>query len=833
MNLHPVHHGLRRKVLVVLIAACYTSASANPTAPQVIAGQASFQQSGNLFSITNSPNAIINWQSFSIAPNEITRFIQQNADSRVLNRITGQDPSRILGALQSNGHVYLINPNGVLFGRDARVDVQGLVASSLALSDTDFLAGRQRFSGVGAGKVSNEGVIVTPGGGRVFLVGASVDNSGVITSPQGEVVLAAGHTVQLVDSSDPSVHVVVSAPDGQALNLGQVLAAGGRVGIYGALVNQRGKVSADSAVRGENGKIVLKASGTTLLEKGSITSAVNSAGQGGDIRLLGQRVGLMDDAQVDASGQSGGGQILIGGGYQGQDASVPNAQQTYIGAQVQVRSNALDNGNGGRIIAWGDNATRVYGSLFARGGAHGGDGGLIETSGHYLDMQGHADTRAPFGKTGQLLLDPTNITIISGSPSGGSNVQVTGNVFAETGSSTDSDLDTGRLISALSSNNITVSTASSAAAAGNLTVTGAIAWSSANSLTLLAQNNIAINNTISNANAPLVLSATNGSITQSSAITAASLTASAPAGSITLNHASNAISGAVTASAASNISLAAQTLTTGAVSASGSGIIQATSSSGALTIAGNMSTNGGAITLESNYLNGIATGSSTVISSAGGLVILRGDNMDLQGTINAGAGGITTIARSTSQAVHLGGTEADSTNILALTEAEIQRFNTTGSITLTNHGVTGSPDIEVGALNVASSHPSGTLNIVAQGDADINVLGNLTTNGVLVVTSGDTATSRITLDGALTSANSVVLSTGFLSANQNITAPTIGLVSKNSIDVGAVNETAGVLNIPTAKLSRFNTSSLLLQVDDSISSGDITFSQPFSWTGSL
>ncbi|WP_195764011.1 beta strand repeat-containing protein [Pseudoduganella rivuli] len=830
MNLHPVHHGLRRKVLAVLIAACYTSADANPTAPQVIAGQASFQQSGNLFSITNTPNAIINWQSFSIAPNEITRFIQQNADSRVLNRITGQDPSRILGALQSNGHVYLINPNGIMFGKDARVDVNGLVASSLALSDTDFLAGRNRFSGVNAGKVSNEGAITTPGGGRVFLVGSSVENSGVITSPQGDVVLAAGHTVQLVDSSDPSVHVVVSAPADQALNLGQVLASGGRVGIYGALVNQRGKVSADSAVRGENGKIVLKASGTTLLEKGSTTSAVNSAGQGGDIRLLGQRVGLMDDAQVDASGDAGGGQVLIGGGYQGKDASVPNAQQTYIGDQAQVRSDALGKGAGGRIIAWGDNATRVYGSLSARGGAQGGDGGLIETSGHYLDMQGSADTRAPLGKTGQLLLDPTSITIDNESFG---NVTLNSNQFAESGTSTSSGLDVGRLTAALANNNITVTTTSSASGTGTLTVSYPFSWSSSNSLTLLADSNIAINAAVSGSNAALNLTSTGGSISQSAAITAASVTASAAAGSISLNHTSNSISGNVAASASGNVLLVAQTLSTGAVTSSGGGIIQASSSSGALNINGNMSSNGGAITLQSAYGNGIVTGSSTAISSGGGLIILQGDNMNLQGTVSAGAGGISAVARSTSQALHLGGTEADSANTLALSEAEIQRLSTTGALTFTHTGSTGSPDVEVNALNTTTSHPTGALNIVASGDADIKVLGSVAASGNLVLATTDTTDARITVDGTLTSAASVVMTAGKMTINQNITGNVVGIISNNSIDLGASSETSGVLNIPTSSMSRFVTNNLSFTVSSNNASGDITISQPLSWGAHL
>ncbi len=104
---------------------------------------------GKQLTVTNSPGSIINWQSFSIAPGELTRFVQQNASSSVLNRITGQNPSQILGALQSNGKVFLINPNGIVFGANSRVDVNGLVASSLNLTDADFLSGEFKFSAGG------------------------------------------------------------------------------------------------------------------------------------------------------------------------------------------------------------------------------------------------------------------------------------------------------------------------------------------------------------------------------------------------------------------------------------------------------------------------------------------------------------------------------------------------------------------------------------------------------------------------------------------------------------------------------------------------------------
>ncbi|GAB3405162.1 filamentous hemagglutinin N-terminal domain-containing protein [Massilia agilis] len=405
---------IKRRLVPLLLAACFGAAVAAPTGQQVVAGQATFSQQGNVFSITNTPGTIINWQSFSINPGEITRFIQQGADSAVLNRIVGQDPSRILGALQSNGKVFLINPNGILFGRDARVDVNGLVATTLNLSNADFLAGKKNFSaGPTAGEVRNEGAITTPSGGQVFLVAPNVTNSGIITSPQGDVVLAAGHSVQLVDSRDPDLHVVVSAPDDQAINLGQVVAQGGRVGIYGALVNQRGLVSANSAVVGENGKIVLKASRDTLLEQGSVTSATG-AGKGGDVHLLGARVGLTGNAQVDASGAQGGGNVMVGGGWQGKDVLLSDASQTWMGKDARIKADATSQGNGGQVVLWSNDATGAYGSISARGGALGGDGGKVETSGHSLDVNGLAvNAGAAKGKSGSWLLDPYDIEVVS------------------------------------------------------------------------------------------------------------------------------------------------------------------------------------------------------------------------------------------------------------------------------------------------------------------------------------------------------------------------------------------------------------------------------------
>jgi filamentous hemagglutinin family protein len=300
-------------VAAVAVASCFAAgvALANPTGPVVVSGQASFHQQGSALSVTNSANAIIHWQSFSIGPAELTRFIQPSASSAVLNRVVGGIPSDILGALQSNGRVFLINPSGIVFGAGARIDVAGLVASTLDLANEDFLSGRLRFAATaGAGNIVNQGAIRTAPRGNVYLIAPSVENSGVITSPQGEIILAAGRSVELVDVGTPDLRVQITAPEGEALNLGSVVAQSGRIGIYAGLIQQKGAVNADTVVVGENGRISFKAKDITLAA-GSVTTASGAPGgvhDGGEVRIVADGTLNMEaGAEVHVDGGVDGG----------------------------------------------------------------------------------------------------------------------------------------------------------------------------------------------------------------------------------------------------------------------------------------------------------------------------------------------------------------------------------------------------------------------------------------------------------------------------------------------------------------------------------------------
>lgn len=257
---------------------------ANPVGPTVAQGAARFATSGSTLTVTNSPNAIIHWRSFSIGAGETTRFDQQSAASAVLNRVTTQSPSAILGALQSNGRVFLVNPNGIVFGPQSQVDVAGLVASTLDISNADFLAGRLRFAGAGGAAVVNRGEIETTGArAPVYLIGPAVTNGGVITSPRGEVILAAGRSVEVVDPGTPNLRVEIRANGNQTLNLGSVLSAGGRIDIVGGVIRQNGRVSADSAAVTPDGRIVLAATGRGTVSFGADSLTSNRSTESAEV----------------------------------------------------------------------------------------------------------------------------------------------------------------------------------------------------------------------------------------------------------------------------------------------------------------------------------------------------------------------------------------------------------------------------------------------------------------------------------------------------------------------------------------------------------------------
>lgn len=336
-------------------------ATALPTGGQVSAGQASIQTSGaNMLIQQGSDRAAINWQSFSVGKDAQVQFQQPSTSSVTLNRVVGTDPSQIFGRISANGQVILTNPAGVYFGKDSRVDVGGLIATTHGIGDADFMAGKSRFERNGStGSVVNEGELKASLGGYIALLAPEVRNQGAIIARLGTVALAAGESVDLhFDSNNRLTSIRVEPSQIAALieNRHAVEAPGGLVIIsaqsmdrlVGAVVRNSGRVAADG-LKQQGGRIILSAStridnsgsiaanavqGATaadsgpagtieisapaVVNSGSISAAVepaikavSPASTGGAVAVKAQQFTQTDSGRIDASAPKGGGQVTI------------------------------------------------------------------------------------------------------------------------------------------------------------------------------------------------------------------------------------------------------------------------------------------------------------------------------------------------------------------------------------------------------------------------------------------------------------------------------------------------------------------------------------------
>jgi len=375
------------------------AAFALPTGGEVVSGTASISQPNSQTMNINqgSQKAILNWQGFSIAKPETVNFLQPNSSAVALNRVVGNEQSQIYGALNANGHVFLVNQNGILFAPGASVNVGGLVASTNDIRNDDFLAGRNVFqSNGGTGTVVNQGKIESPTG-YAALIGRKVSNEGVIVART--VALAAGNRVALDMIGDRLINVRIeqAAVGAAALNKGAISAEGGSVyllarsadALLDTVVNNTGIIRANSLVE-RNGTIILDGgSAGVVANSGTLdVSGTASGATGGTVKVLGEKVALFNGTNINASGDAGGGTVLVGGNFHGAGPE-QNATATYVDAGASIKADAITSGNGGNVAVWADNTTRFYGSVSARGGAQSGDGGLIETSGqNYLEVSG-------------------------------------------------------------------------------------------------------------------------------------------------------------------------------------------------------------------------------------------------------------------------------------------------------------------------------------------------------------------------------------------------------------------------------------------------------------
>jgi filamentous hemagglutinin family protein len=460
-------------------AACLP-ALANPTGAVVVHGQATQTTNGNQLTVitqngAGTKHSAIDWQSFSIPKGSSTYFLQPDANSTVINRVVTNTPSLLFGNLGSNGHVVLVNHTGVTVGAGATVDAASFTASALGMRDADALAGRLRFGSAteSGGNVSVQGSVLARSG-DVVLIGSQVATgaNALVRSPNGSTVLAAGQQVELTGRGLEGISMLVQAPTDSALNLGTL--QGDAVGVFAGTLKTTGTIAA-TAVSTEGGKVVLKAADRA--EVGGTVSALGLAGRGGQVHVTGDKVAVLGDALIDVSGERGGGEALIGGGYKGQDARLANARRTSVQAGAKIRADALGSGNGGTVVVWSDQATQFLGTVSARGGLLGGNGGFAEVSGkRFLDYRGKADLGASNGAKGSLLLDPYNLTI------GYGGVPVLGDILDSTEPGTDSFITASSLSELLTSANVSL------AAINDIEVNRAVTGN--HSLTLTAGNEI-------------------------------------------------------------------------------------------------------------------------------------------------------------------------------------------------------------------------------------------------------------------------------------------------------------------------------------------------------
>lgn len=731
----------------LMAMAASSTVIAGPEGQQVVVGNVTFTRQGNLWVITASNGAIINYASFDLLPYETVRFIQPNQLSTVLNRINSAAPTRIDGRIEANGNVFFVNPAGVIFGAGATVNVGGLYAAAGHISNEDFTAGNLRFTGL-QGRVENSGNITA---NAVAMVGREAANHGTIIAQGGSVVMAAGQEV-FIGRNGSSVYTQIqggaSTQNGAAVqNTGTIKSAGGQVLMSagdadGMAIFNSGLIQAST--------IGLEGQGTGSVIVGGTLDASNAGGRGGDIAVTGQDVGLFG-ATVDASGTTGGGTIKIGGDAGGQ-GDTRRSDHVFVDRASVVRADAYDSGDGGRITFWGTNAMRLAGAVSARGGVNGGDGGFIETSGGYIAVVSTPElyARSAGAKGGTWVIDPNNITIVAGG--GNTNINAA-DPFASTddGSQLGVDLITTALGNGASVS-ITTATGGANSEAGVITLATNLSYTGTGTatLTLNAHSDIVFSSGVSVTGTGagglnLVLNADSdnngsGSVNLNNAtlsLLGGSLTVSANVEDFTLAAGGSITTGGGNATfnnTGVNSFGGAINLGAGAFTAATSGVttLSGTLTASSVSIAGITAINGGSVTTAGGtqtYTGAVTLGANTTLT---GTTITFGSTVDSSGA-----------ARS----LTVNGAAAFNGDVGSL--LQLSSLTVTGATTLTNADVTTSGTQTYGAA-VSIGGSATTLtggNMLFQGTLDTTVDLTLASTADVSVTGVATLGGDTTVNG--------------------------------------------------------------------------------------
>ena len=298
-----------------------------PTGGQVTAGSASMATQGKTLTITQtSERMAADWQSFSIGQGHTVNFVQPGSHAVALNRVLGSDVSVIQGALNANGQVFLVNPNGVLFTKDAQVNVGGIVASALNISTQDFMAGHYKFEGASSNAIVNQGRITAhgngQGGGTVALIAAKISNEGTLTAEKGNVLMGAGRKVTLDLGGPVKIQVEEGALDALIEQGGAIKADGGLVyltaksagDLVSTVINHTGITEAQTLSTGEKGEIYLMGEMVKgrVSVGGTLDASAPNGGDGGFIETSAAKVSFADRLNITTAATNGKtGQWLI------------------------------------------------------------------------------------------------------------------------------------------------------------------------------------------------------------------------------------------------------------------------------------------------------------------------------------------------------------------------------------------------------------------------------------------------------------------------------------------------------------------------------------------
>jgi filamentous hemagglutinin family protein len=840
--------------VVALPAAAQPAPNAQPQGGRVVAGAASIAQGASTTTVNqSSQRAAVNWTSFDVGSQQAVVFNQPSASSVTLNRVTAPNPSAIAGKITANGSLVIVNQSGVVFMPGSQVDAQGVIISAAGITNRNFMSGNMVFDQPGNpnAAVVNQGTLTVKQAGLAALVAPQVANSGVINARLGHVVLAGAAAATLDMYGDGLVAIDVTkqvsqtpvGADGKPVtvlvtNTGTVRADGGTVqitaaaadGVVQTLVHAGGRIEADS-VGSQPGSVVIDGTGGGLVVDGAVMARGRQDGTtGGQVQLAASgTVALAPTARVDASGRAGGGTVAVGttlARAKGGRSVTPTltAAAVTVAPGARIKADATRSGTGGTVTLLSTGTTDFAGTIDARGGPDGGNGGLIELSGGAVTLGGTADAGAPAGgpwETGSILLDPNDLAISTTQPVGYNTNSLTPVANPGVAAATDAggeDWVTPTQLAALTGN-VTLAAAHDVLVLSNFTAPAAIT-----ALTLDAGHNVEVNSGVTlSVQGNLVMIAADSALaaTPTGTIQFLNATAGTPTvvtttGTLSLTAGSTDINlgGSVTA-AALVVSAGAGLVQTATDATSGnanvlhvSGILSGSAGSislfgaNAIGTLGGLTANSGGIAITEATGQALTVAAAVATPAAGQTLALTMDTLTLTagGALNAGTG-VVALAPATSGNGVAVTTATVGTGTLDLLPAALASV-TAGTLVL-GSGSTG--PITLGVV-AGGAHATDVIDLAADG------IGQLILDGTAVTEGSDTVLRVGTLAGTVTSAaligsgNTITTLAGFSVGTGAFTLDTAGpltlagdLVAGTAdlVVAGLLSESGGLISATT------------------------------------